>query len=237
MKRKYLFIAFIIGGCVLGAWIINRYQHGRTLHVQFKSPKETYLVKLDADDAPDPDPLFPFPNDYRNRIVRATILANNQPYLSNFVIYSGDAFDVSFLDVYPDHEWLSESILYLGGDKRQGMPREKGQIIVSNQSDESLSYMFLRAAKANIFFILDLPAGSTTELPVYLDRLARYIGCEGKFIGGESFKFQEVGFSKQEQSPIHYCIKVEKSSILIQSRELDGTNLDKIAVPKGNCGL
>jgi hypothetical protein len=243
MTTKNLFIAFIaIVGGVVGTWIFNRYEHGRALHVQFKSPKETYSVKLDADDAPAPNPLNLFwPDDYRNRIVRATILTKDQPYLSDFVIYRGDAFDSSFKDRYPDHEWLSESVLLLGDGTEQDVPRQKDQIIISNQSDESLSHVFLNAG-TNIFFVLDLPAGSTIEIPIYLDRLDRFMVFEGRFNGGKSTKLQEVAFasSEQQESPVHYCIKVENSSLLIQSPELDSrivSHLGDITVPKGNCGL
>jgi hypothetical protein len=206
------------------------------IRLSTESPQKTYAVTLSGQSGP-PDTLQTELK-YTQHEVKASASKNGVPVFDNLSMYSGDGYDEGFKALYPDHRWLSDTELEFGqsGNFTQS---QQDEIYISNQTQKSISHLYVRAGKSYIFLLFDLQPNSTRKLNAHLEYWERVIGAKGKFIDGGDIPYTDVGFSSENKNATqaHYCMIIKDTGLQIVSREFDGNKLNGPSVSAADCDL
>ena len=196
------------------------------------SPNKTYTVQLTG-------------RKFRPRVLgveheaRFNLLKGTKPVVKNAYVDSYDWFDSDFAEMYPEHKWVSESVLRFGYKLAKSQQRIDS-LTVSNRTDKPVRYLKITAG--DLIFIFDLPARSATKLGVPHQAWLSWVAAEGAFSDGQSLSVNGVNFFHRDKlnMPLKYCLFVTEDLIKIESSVMDGYNGDAMAdkpnVPKvANC--
>jgi hypothetical protein len=91
---------------------------------------------------------------------------------------SCDWFDSDFAEMYPEHKWVTDSVLRFGYKLAQS-EQSKDTVTISNRSDKPVRYLKITAG--DMLFIFDLPARSATKLAVPHQGWHSWVTAEGAF--------------------------------------------------------
>jgi len=170
---------------------------------------------------------------------RFNLLKGSEPLVKNAYVDSYDWFDSDFAEMYPEHKWVTDSVLRFGYKLAQS-EQSKDTVTISNRSDKPVRYLKITAG--DMLFIFDLPARSATKLAVPHQGWHSWVTAEGAFPDGQSLPVNGVNFFHRDKlnGPLQYCLSVSENSISIESPVIDGYNgnatADKPNVPKvANC--
>lgn len=122
------------------------------------SPNGRYRLKLEGRT----DPPNPLPQEFYSQSVTLEATKDSQILAVDDKFFREDAYDGLFLQRYPVHEWVSDSVLRLGDLSSKDSFRD--DLIVKNSVKEQLSLVILQYGKYEVFFIYDLPPGKQVEL-------------------------------------------------------------------------
>jgi hypothetical protein len=196
------------------------------------SPNKTYTVQLTG-------------SKFRPKVpgveheARFNLLKGSEPLVKNACVDSYDWFDSDFAEMYPEHKWVTESVLRFGY-KLAKSEQSIDSLTVSNRTDKPVRY--LKITIGDMLFIFDLPASSATKLAVPHQGWLSWVAAEGAFSDGQSLPVNGVNFFRRDRlnGPLQYCLSVSESRISIESPVMDGYNgdatADKPNVPKvANC--
>jgi hypothetical protein len=184
ITRRILIVCLVVAGVVITvtAFAIRaRHKKQTTPMWTVESPNHTYRIVFAGLPA---SPSWPFTEsrDLKNRRVTADISKNGSSLVQRALLYDGDAYDSRFEDLYPDDEWLSESILHLWQKNEAQNPRAiAGETVLSNESKQTLKYAYVHAGKTNLFLLFDVAPKSEIILPIRLQHWEEVIGCEGRY--------------------------------------------------------
>jgi hypothetical protein len=213
--KKLLILAIAVGlGICLTVGIIfaAMQRQSRADSWSTESPGKTYLVRFSGTPSA---PSWPFtePANLRNRKVTIDVSRNGKTILDRAEVYGGHAYDSNYKELYPDMEWFSENGLHLWNrEARYGETIHSTEILVTNNSDASVKYLYVKAGARNLYLIFDLPINARHTFHTQLDHWEDLVGCEGEF-SDRKFTYRSTDFSRLpvSQSPNRYEVLIEKS--------------------------
>lgn len=185
-----------------------------------ESPNKTYKLTFTGTSTA---PSWPFTQseDLENHKVVVDITSSGITLVRNYQIYDGDAYDSSFNYLYPNSEWISENTIHLWDKNESNNPRAlEGHISISNQSNQIIKYLYVKAGKTNLFLLFDLMPGGVTRLPIHLQHWEDLVGCEGK-LAEHDMPYRSADFSKSaiDRSQPRYSIIVKSNECFVTREE------------------
>jgi hypothetical protein len=197
---RVAFIVTLIAG-VLIYWEYGYYK----VWLVSTSPNQKYTVELTGDKG-------------RGGIVvpsavKYNILIGGERVISDQLVHSGDAMDISFELAYPRHAWINENTLQFWSDHHR---REDNLdvLLISNNTNKLIPYLRIKAR--DLFFVFEVQPQSQVRL-LFTHRSGPSISVEGKFADGATIDYA-VGFleSRSEQ-PLGYCVAIDYDRVAITS--------------------
>jgi hypothetical protein len=158
--------------------------------------------------------------------VRFDVAKQNRSIVENEVLYDGGFYDDRFSELFPEHSWVSSSILRFGR-KDSLPPSQHDEVIVANETDQTLTYLRLNAGKYEIFLLFEVAPKSSLILNVQpqSDEGAdsSYIGSKGRFDDGKSLAEAGGNFAVRGRyrGRAHYTVKITNKGFLIGSQEFE----------------
>jgi hypothetical protein len=225
MKTRIVVVG-LVATLTLGVAILVSSAQSR-VWLSTSSPNKTYTVQLTG-------------REFRPKVpgveheARFNLLKGSEPVVKNAYVDSYDWFDSDFAEMYPEHEWVTESVLRFG--RLTKSEQRIDSLIVSNRTDKPVRY--LKITVGDMLFIFDVPARSATKLVVPHRGWLSWVAAEGAFSDGQSLPANGVNFFHRDRlnGPLQYCLFVSKSRISIESPVMDGYNgeatADKPNVPR-----
>lgn len=198
------------------------------------SPNKTYTVEFTGNKYAPSVPAV-------EHEARFNLFKNGQPLVINEYVDSYDSWDSDFARMYPEHKWISDSVLRIGS-RISKSEESSDSLAVSNKTNKTVK--FLRIVAGDMLFTFEIPPNSRSEFSVpYLGNLPWVTG-EGEFADGQKIKWNGVNFQNKERlkDSLHYCISVSDDYLKIESPLMNGYNgdgaSDKPNIPKAaNCEL
>jgi hypothetical protein len=213
MTRRILIVCLVVAGIVIAvtAFAIRaRHKTQTTPMWTAESPNHTYRIVFAGRPA---SASWPFTKslDLQNRRVTADITKNGSSLVQRALLYDGDAYDSKFEDLYPDNEWLSDSILHLWDKSEAQNPRAlAGETILSNESKQNLKYAYIHAGKTNLFLLFDIAPNREITLPTRLQHWEEVIGCEGRFDDREvAYRSADFSLLAPGKPGSHYRVRFD----------------------------
>lgn len=207
-------IAALLGTSALVFGFIQKKSQPKTWSSE--SPNRTYHVSFSGVRS---RPSWPFTSasDLQNRNVKITVSRHGTVLVDRAEIYDGDAYDSSFDDLYPKTEWLSETTLHLGQEELRGRPR---QIKITNESDQKVPYLYVRAGKTNLFLLFDMSSGTTVTVQADLEHWEDFVGCTGRF-DDRDFPYRVIDFSSSPTRRLIglYNVTVRKDGCSVTAKD------------------
>jgi hypothetical protein len=181
------------------------------------SPNNTYTVQLTGRKFRPKVPAI-------EHETRFNLLKGSEPLVKDAYVDSYDWFDSDFAEMYPEHKWVSESVLRFG--RLANSEQSFDSLIVSNRTDKPVRY--LKITVGDMLFIFDLSPRSATKLVVPHQRWLSWVTAEGAFSDGQSLPPNGVNFFHRDRlnGPLQYCLFVSESQVNIESPVMDGYNGD-----------
>jgi hypothetical protein len=218
---------FAIAGTLLLALSISAFSGSCTsaerplFHLSTISPNKTYKVMLDEQAVISSDRLF---TKHGHHEVRFTVTRDGRTILKRESLYSGGTYDDRFLDQFPTSEWLSDSVMRFGQTANVG---NRDEVVVYNETADSLSYLVVRSGKYEVFLLIDLPPNSVVKLSPepQTDEHgdSSYISASGKLNRGGLISETGRNFNVhgKYKGPAHYAIHIKDGALQITSEEFE----------------
>ena len=206
-----LITAFIITGCSISCMI----NEDAPLDARIISPNKTYEIQLKEQVIIEDR----FMTCYGDHKVTMSVEKNNQQFISEEVIYSGDGMDQRFGET--DGFWLAENVLsFYGETKSTG---KHSEIKVINQTNKEIKDLNITGGGKFIMFDLMpneeviLLASSQTHAGKF--NSLGWISCFGNFADGGKIYNEGVGFEVggKNTSTTHYSVIIKDSGVEIGS--------------------
>jgi hypothetical protein len=162
MRKKLILILISVAVILV---VILSVSFGREIS-HTSSPNHKYTIQISQE--------RPFPGIERYIYLNAS--RNGEPFLKRKLLYTGDFMDQEFDSLYPNHSWLSESILKIG----RVVGAQSDTLEIWNSTSYKLKYLLIETHEDK-FVLLDVEPGAIVDLDFrYVGRLS----CQGEF--GES---------------------------------------------------
>ena len=158
--------------------------------------------------------------------VRFEVRKEKRLIIENEVLYEGGYYDNRFSELFPDHSWVSSSVLRFGRKDRLPLSQHD-EVIVANETDQTLTYLRLNAGKYEAFLLFEVQPKSCLTLNVQPQsdegRDSSYIGCKGRFDDGNSVAevAGNFGVRGRYRGRAHYAVKITNKGVLISSQEFE----------------
>ena len=158
--------------------------------------------------------------------VRFDVFKGEVSLLKDEQFYEGGVNDNMFSDLYPEHLWISPSVLRFGRKDNSPEPQHD-EVSIENDTDRLITYLKVNAGKYESFLLLELKPRSLVVLnpqpQTDKGQDLSYIGCKGRFndgtpIGEEAGNFRVQG---RYRGSAHYSIKISTNGVLISSKEFE----------------
>ncbi len=144
------------------------------------SPGGTYTVILRGRKE---RPMLPRMNE-----VRFDILKNEASFVPDQYFLSGDHFDTSFEDGYPNHQWLGENGVHFYDEYSLKEIKPADTLIVFNKTNKVIKYLRLDCSDRDKIFLFDVQPESEVSI------LISPPGGDSKSISVESEPYEEQSF-------------------------------------------
>jgi hypothetical protein len=202
-KRIILGIFFAAFMCGIIVWLLLEQPE---VFLPTKSPTGIYEVELAGDKT---RPSFPF----MGHSVSFNLYKNGQQIVRNAYVYSGDLFDSDFNELYPEHKWVSESVLRFGFNISKS-EKSFDSLVISNKTNNVIKYLKIRGE--DLYLVFGMQPNSKIELPMPRHS---YVAAIGEFENGQPIEYKGVNFFGGEPSnpAIQSCLSVVDNSIRIES--------------------
>jgi hypothetical protein len=245
MREQRIFIRLSLVACIIGLLIfcIYIYAAGCPKHdLTTVSPNLTYKIHLKEQTNISHKPF----NGQDNHQVVFSVLKNGEQIIENEDLYGGDIYDDRFTVLFPEHEWIADSVIRFG-NKNSPSSTQHDEISISNSTEKVIAYLRVRAGKGEMFLLFDLQPKSVIRLNTkpQTDRGEdlSWVDCKGKFNDGERISEEGANFKVRGkyQGTAHYCISINNNGLDIKSQEFEGFKSSvsgaETEIPKAaNCG-
>ncbi|MGI8917960.1 MAG: hypothetical protein ACR2H6_05110 [Pyrinomonadaceae bacterium] len=175
---------------------------GRNFRVEKISPEGAYRVKVDIN-VEDENDLFSHFNE-RGKV---------EVFKGQEVIYANewqrrDNWEPTFIDANPVIEWISKNALRMGSERSKQLL--SNELVISNNTNESISQMAVSCGKYENFYIFDIPANSRLSLnptPALNADVSENdsLGYGGKALSGKNFS----GVLEYKKPPARNSVRLE----------------------------
>jgi hypothetical protein len=212
-----LFLSGLAGGVF---YVCQKQRDVQPLAITTTSPNKTYTVQLNEQVSASTAP-FGVPNDHG---VKFKLSKSGQLIIQNEWLYRGDSLDSRFGDLFPQYNWVSNSIIRFGGGDIN-TPSQSDEVKVTNETDELITYLAIIIEKQEMFLIFDLQPHYTITLSVHPQTDQRmdssWINCWGKFKDDKAVPQKGVNFRirGKYKGPAHYSIIIRETGVAITSQE------------------
>lgn len=122
-----------------------------------QSPNRRYSVQLEGTRKP-PNAL---PGEFYVQQVKLTALKDRNVVVADPQFYSEDRYEQSFLQAFPLRQWVSDSVLRLGGDSNQPF---RDELFFLNATEEHLDLLIIQYGKYERFLVFDLNPDARIQL-------------------------------------------------------------------------
>lgn len=166
-----------------------------------------------------------FPRPTRHE-VRFDVFKGEVGILKDEQLIEGGVYDDMFSVLYPEHAWISPSVLRFGRKDRSPEPQHD-EVSIENATDRTITYLRVNAGKYETFLLFELKPRSLVTLNAQAQtdkgHDSSFIGCKGRFEDGTPIREKPGDFDIRGKysSPAHYSVKVSDSAVLITSKEFD----------------
>jgi hypothetical protein len=129
-----------------------------------------------------------------------------------------------FADLFPDHAWMSDSVLRLGEGDAPGL--EHDVLDVNNSSRQVISYLRVRTCKCEMFWLFSVRPGETVRLSACAQADGHadlsWVDFSGMFEGGREIPFTGKNFEIRgvHGTPSRYSITVSDDAAKVESAGL-----------------
>lgn len=196
--------------------------------LSISSPNKTYTVELMGNKSRSVVPLT-------DQKVQFRLYKRGQPVVKAAPLISFDWFDSGFSKTYPEHKWVSESILQFSSNIVES-ENSLDSLVISNNTNKTVKYLKIRVL--DMFLIFDIEPNSSIKLTVPHYRWQSWVVGEGEFEDGERISGNGVNFFHKDKlkEPLRYCISINNNVLRIESPLIEGWNSDNPKIPKAvNC--
>jgi hypothetical protein len=207
-----LLLAVLSGYVVVGllAWTVF---WRRPLIASSNSPDGQLLLRLKGDPTHPNQPLI-------DSTVYFDLYRDEQPVLLNKYLHSGDDFDPSFNDLYPQRRWISNSVIRF---TREDLSQQKfDTLVVRNETDQTIQYLEIKSRDK--FLIFDLKPRSQERLSASPQSRSRsdlsWLDVEGEFADGRVIPWKGTNFIIDHEGPFEYGITITPEGVQILSSKL-----------------
>lgn len=158
--------------------------------------------------------------------VRFAVLKEKRPIIENKLLYEGGFYDNRFSELFPEHTWVSSSVLRFGR-KDSVLLSQHDQVIIANETDQTLTYLRLNVGKYEAFLLFEVKPKSSLTLNVQPQsdegHDSSYIGCKGRFDDGNIISEAAGNFGVRGRylGRSHYTVKITDKGVLISSQEFE----------------
>ena len=141
-------------------------------------------------------------------------------------LIEGGVYDNMFSELYPEHLWVSPSVLRFGRKDNSPKPQHD-EVSVENATDRTITYLRVNAGKYETFLLFELKPRSLVTLNAQAQtdegKDLSYIGCKGRFEDGTTIGEKPGNFDIRGKYAglAHYSIKVSDSAVQIISKEFE----------------
>lgn len=191
------------------------------------SPNRTYTVQL-KEQVQSALPLF---EGNSTHWIRMNVIKGSQTIIKDVGLYGGDKYDDRFAELFAEHNWISDSILWFSN--RDFIPQSQhDEVTISNETNKVITYFRLVVEKNEMFLLFDIQPKPARILSVHpqTDRGRDYswISGTGKTDDKDIAEYG-VNFEVRDRykNPAHYCIKIKDEGLTITSKEFEGYTYDK----------
>jgi hypothetical protein len=207
MKRYKIRYGRVIFLTTLVAGVLVYWKYGYYLvFLSTASPNQKYTVELTGDKG-------------RGGIVipsavKYNVLIGEERVMTDRLLHSGDAMDISFELAYPKHAWINDNTLFFWSDVHR---REDNLdvLLISNNTDKLIRY--LRIKTWDLFFVFEVQPQSQVKLLFTHRSEGKSISVEGKFADGANIDYA-VGFPESgSKTPQGYCVMIDYNRVAITS--------------------
>ena len=228
VKRLLLKISKILAACfaailflILNGCGVDCMFERAPMDAQITSPNKTYEIRLKEQ--------IHFENSfmtcYGDHKVIMNVTKNNQPFVSDEVIDSGDGMDGRFAEV--NAFWFAENVLSFSGQPKnyENHSEKPDEIKVINQTDKVIKN--LNVEGGGRFVVFDLMPNSevvlqtSSQTPTGKFQSLSWISCLGRFADGEKLSSAGENFKVggKNISTTHYSIIIKDSGVEIESAD------------------
>lgn len=158
--------------------------------------------------------------------VQFDVLKGDLRIVKDELLYKGGAYDSRFPELFPEHRWISSSVLRFGG--KDNLPEaQHDEISIENATDRTLTYLRVNDGKYEVFLLFELQPRSFVTLYVQPQtdegQDLSYIGCKGRFDDGTSIAEVAGNFRVRGRyhGRSHYSVKISDKGVQITSKELE----------------
>lgn len=220
MRKWHIIILGVTIGLV--ALYFHSCVEGFPFDISTTSPNGTYQIHLKEEAkvylAPFP---FNFLSGHGDSKVNLTTTKNGNPLIDNIVLYSGDGLDDRFLDDYPEHKWMSDSVLRFGHNVAKS-EENQDSLSVSNNTDKTLEYLKIKAG--DMLLVFEMPPKSKLKFQVPHQGWNSWVWADGEFTDERKPKGNGANFYHKDKlnEPLRYCVSVGDDAIKVESSVMDG---------------
>jgi hypothetical protein len=170
------------------------------------SPGGTYEVLLSG------EPWRPL---FLTNKVYFEVRVNQDQYLTERLLHSSDAFDLSFELGFPDNEWAYENVLHLYSKERMLRGRDD-MVTIFNSSHKQIKYMKVESDDKLLIFDL-LPGSKIAQSITGGGSDHQWIDCIGEFMDGKTFTGNAT---LERDGPTSYFIQVGDDNVVFKREKL-----------------
>ncbi|MEP6818649.1 MAG: hypothetical protein ABJA18_03890 [bacterium] len=200
MKKTLILISIAVAVAVAGI-LTYTFVRDTSEITSTSSPNNKYTVRISQE--------RPLPG--IERYVYLNVARGGESLLKRKLLYTGDMLDDEFNGLYPNHSWLSESILRIG----RGDGAQSDTIQISNNSSARIKYLLIETYEDK-FILLDVEPGAV------VNQAFRYVGrlsCQGEFSESGKRFGDAIELSKQGGNAAHnqFLISLKEDGLSIES--------------------
>ncbi|HEV7396132.1 MAG TPA: hypothetical protein VGN86_06445 [Pyrinomonadaceae bacterium] len=196
---------------VLTGWACGWERNHPAFRLSSDSPHKVYQLQLREE----------LEDNGKHRVVMS-LKKNGAVKFADEPLYGGSKWDARFERLFPEHNWVMESVVHFG--HKTSTPPERNDVIdITNNSKNSVSYLSVLTGSQDSFLLFDLEPGATVHVSAepQTDRKADFSEFtywaklnDGTVRGNSAFNIRG-----KYTGPSHYVVSVTDAGVFISSNE------------------
>jgi len=150
------------------------------------------------------------------RYVYLSVYRNDQQFLRNKLLYTGDLLDEDFRTLYPKYSWVDESILKIG---QTSSDSQSNSLRITNDSPNTISYLLVETYREK-YVLFDVEPGAIINMTFqFLGQLS----CQGVLASSQERFSGAVRLTSDSETsvPGDFSIRVRDKNVIVESPTLE----------------